>query len=385
MESYTSDRKRCNKMSKIVFVINYITNNGPSNMVLNIMKNMDKEQYNVFLVTLFEGNDEHAIAALKNYGVKVLPCKTLSRAKCIMGQDKEFHDILIEEQFDIIHSHGFIPDILTSRSKTSAKKVTTIHNNMFEDYVQTYGKVKAAIFIKMHLNALKKMDCCVGCSQSVYRIMRNYLSNVTYVRNGVEPKIAKRIVTRAELDVPEEAVVFVYSGVLNTGKNIAFLINQFATNHQDEEFLLVLGDGPEREACEKLADSHVKILGFQEDPAACYNISNIYISASKSEGFSISVLEALSCGLGLFLSDIPSHKEVISTGKDLYLGETFSIKDNGESFDAALERLRENFKKINKGQIRQFQKEKLSDKAMAEKYDRIYRKVLKAKNEETAG
>ena len=363
-------------MSKIVFVINYITNNGPSNMILNIMKNMDKEQYNVFLVTLFEGNDGHTIAALKNYGVKVLSCKTLSRAKCIMGQDKEFQDILIKEQFNIIHSHGLIPDILTSRSKTSAKKIATIHNNMFEDYVQTYGKVKAAIFIKIHLNALKKMDCCVGCSQSVYRIMRNYLSNVTYVRNGVEPKITKHIVTRAELDIPEEAVVFVYSGVLNARKNIAFLIDQFATNHQDEEFLLVLGDGPEKEKCMQLSDSHVKLIGFSDDPAAYYNISDIYTSSSKSEGFSVSILEALSCGLGLFVSDIPSHREVFGMEKELYLGEMFSISGEGRSFKTAINALLMNKNKISKQAIRQFQYEKLSDKAMEKEYEIVYRKVM---------
>ena len=36
--------------------------------------------------------------------------------------------------------------------------------------------------------------------------------------------------------------------------------------------------------------------------------------------FSISVLEALSCGLGLLLSDIPSHREVVEMGQDVYLG-----------------------------------------------------------------
>ena len=67
------------------------------------------------------------------------------------------------------------------------------------------------------------------------------------------------------------------------------------------------------------------------------NISDVYVSASKSEGFSISVLEALSCGLGLFLSDIPSHREVVEMGQDVYLGEIFSSGD----FEIKLNALRE--------------------------------------------
>lgn len=364
-------------MIKIAFVINYITNNGPSNVILDIIRNLDKEQYSVSLITLFEGNDERIVADLRNNGVQIFTCKTLSRAKCLLGQDREFQELVKREGFDIIHSHGIIPDILSSRVKTSARKVTTLHNNMFEDYVQTYGKVKARIFIKMHLDALKKMDCCVGCSKSVYQVMRKYLRNVTYIRNGIKPKIAKHTVTRAELNIPEEAVVFVFSGGLSFRKNAQFLTHSFVQYHNRNEYLLLLGDGPERENCEQLADDHVKILGFQNDPAAYYNISDVYASASRSEGFSISVLEALSCGLDLFLSDIPSHREVIDMGKGLYLGEIFSINDNGEKFKDKIKVVRETIAHINKDHIKIFQRKKLSDVSMATSYEISYRNLLK--------
>jgi glycosyltransferase involved in cell wall biosynthesis len=365
-------------MIKIGFVINYITNNGPSNVVLDIIRNLDREQYNIFLITLFEGNDDSIVADLQKNGVRVFPCKTLSRAKCLLGKDREFQEIVQREGFDIIHSHGFIPDILSSRVKTSVKKISTLHNNMFEDYVQTYGKLKAKIFIRMHLDALKKMDCCVGCSKSVYQVMQKYLRNVTFIRNGIKPKIAKHTVTRKELNIPEDAVVFVFSGGLSFGKNVQFLVQNFVQYHNINEFLVLLGDGSEREACEQMADDHIKLLGFQDDPAAYYNISDIYASASRSEGFSISVLEALSCGLGLFLSDIPSHREVIDMGRDLYLGENFSIQDDGRSFSTAIKKLREKYNKIDKEVIKNFQQMRLSDKAMTTKYDKVYSKVLKA-------
>ena len=360
-------------MIRIAFVINYITNNGPSNVVLDIIRNLDREQFDISLITLFDGNDDQIVADLRNDGAKVLACKTLSRTKCLLGQGKEFHELVKREEFDIIHSHGIVPDILSSHAKTSAKRITTLHNNMFEDYVQTYGKMKAKIFIKMHLDAIKKMDCCVGCSETVYQVMRKYLKNVTFIRNGIRPKIAKHTVTRRELNIPEDAVVFVFSGVLNFRKNVTFLIEYFVKNHKEEEYLLILGDGPDKEKCRQLADDHVKLLGFQDDPTAYYNISDIYTSASRSEGFSISVLEALSCGLGLLLSDIPSHREVISMELEIYLGEIFSIEDNGESYSKSFKKIQSSYKSLNKGMIRKFQRKKLSDTAMEKKYQKLYK------------
>lgn len=95
----------------------------------------------------------------------------------------------------------------------------------------------------------------------------------------------------------------------------------------------------------------------------------MYVSASKSEGFSISVLEALSCGLELFLSNIPSHEEVVSMGRTIPVGELFDEKNIGGAFD--------NIRSIqsNKDKIIEFQRENLSACKMAELYNSEYQKI----------
>ena len=353
-------------MVRIAYVINYIEKNGPSSVVLNIINNLDRSKYDVSLITLFEGNDEEVVSALQNNGVTVYECKTLSRMKCLMGQSKEFADIVEEEQFDILHTHGIIPDILSSRLHTAAKRITTLHNNMYEDYLDSYGDAKSHIFIALHLFALKKLDECVCCSKSVYDVMKDRLKNASFVRNGIEPAQAHSVVNRAEVDVPEDARIFLYAGVLNTGKNIVWLVENFVQYHKNNEYLLVLGSGEKGDECRAKADDHVRLLGFQTDPIAYMNISDVYVSASKSEGFSISVLEALSCGMGLFLSDIPSHREVVEMGQDVYLGETFLLDD----FETKLNALRN--KEIKKVEISEFQNKELSAKRMTKQYERFY-------------
>lgn len=354
------------KVIRVVYVINYIVKNGPSSVVLNLINNLDKSKYNISLITLFEGNDKEVVSKLRNNGVEIHECTALSRMKCLLGQGKEFSDIVEKGHFDILHTHGIIPDILSSRLHTTAKRVTTLHNNMYEDYLDTYGYAKSRIFIAWHQAALKKLDKCVCCSKSVYDVMENHLSNAVFIRNGIEPAQAHSVVARAEIGVPEIAKVFLYAGVLNSRKNVVWLIDNFVKYHSENEYLLVLGSGEKEAECKEKTDNNVRMLGFQSDPIAYMNISDVYVSASKSEGFSISVLEALSCGLGLFLSEIPSHREVVEMGQDVYLGETFSLDD----FEIKLNALRE--RKTNKVEIRAFQEKGLSAKEMTKQYESAY-------------
>ena len=353
-------------MVRIAYVINYIVKNGPSSVVLNLIKNLDKERYDITLITLFSGNDAEVVKSLKDNGVSVYECTTLRRMMCLLGQSNEFETIIKNGCFAILHTHGLVPDILSSRLRISLKKITTLHNNMYEDYLDSYGWVKSRVFIAMHLAALKKLDKCVCCSESVYRAMKRKLNNTAFVCNGIEPILEHSVVTRKEIGIPENARVFLYAGVLNSRKNVVYLIESFVRYHNEEEYLLVLGKGDKEESCRERADSHVRMLGFQSDPIAYMKISDVYASASRSEGFSISVLEALSCGLGLLLSDIPSHREVVEMGEDIYLGEVFNEEKFGETFC----KLRESH--FRKNELIKFQKEHLSAKVMTENYEKTY-------------
>lgn len=353
-------------MVRIAYVINYIVKNGPSSVVLNLINNLDRSEYDISLITLFEGNNAEVVSALRSNGVTIYECTTLSRMKCLLGRSKEFSDVVDKGHFDILHTHGIIPDILSSRLHTAAKRITTLHNNMYEDYLDSYGYAKSRIFIALHLAALKKLDESVCCSKSVYDVMKQHLPNASFICNGIEPVQAHSAITRAEVDVPENARIFLYAGVLNSRKNIVWLIEEFVRYHESDEYLLVLGSGEKEAECKAKADDHVRMLGFHTDPIAYMNISDVYVSASKSEGFSISVLEALSRGLGLFLSDIPSHREVVEMGQAVYLGETFSPDD----FEIKLNALRK--RKANMAAIKAFQEKNLSAKEMTKQYERAY-------------
>jgi glycosyltransferase involved in cell wall biosynthesis len=87
-------------------------------------------------------------------------------------------------------------------------------------------------------------------------------------------------------------------------------------------------------------DSRVRFLGFQRDVAPLLASADVYISASETEGFPLSVLEARRCGLYLILSDIVSHREVLESepgGGTLFQpGHTRALREVLVSSHAAL-------------------------------------------------
>jgi glycosyltransferase involved in cell wall biosynthesis len=57
----------------------------------------------------------------------------------------------------------------------------------------------------------------------------------------------------------------------------------------------------------------------QADLPRYYRSADLYISASHSDGTSISLLEAMACGAPVLLSDIPGNREWVAPGKNGWL------------------------------------------------------------------
>jgi len=85
--------------------------------------------------------------------------------------------------------------------------------------------------------------------------------------------------------------------------------------------LLVLGDGSLREEIEKIIctaglEDRVHLAGFvgTENLPHYYRAADLYLSASHVDGSSISLLEAMACGIAPLVSDIPGNREWVTPG-----------------------------------------------------------------------
>lgn len=86
--------------------------------------------------------------------------------------------------------------------------------------------------------------------------------------------------------------------------------------------LVMLGNGPQAALLRKIfidggVQERVRFPGQvkQVDLPAYYRAADLYVSASHSDGSSISLLEAMACGRPALVSDIPGNREWITHGK----------------------------------------------------------------------
>ena len=75
----------------------------------------------------------------------------------------------------------------------------------------------------------------------------------------------------------------------------------------------------------------------QADLPKYYQAADLYVSASHSDGTSISLLEALACGCPVLLSDIPGNREWIKPGEQGWLFRDGNTHDLAEKIIQAVE------------------------------------------------
>jgi glycosyltransferase involved in cell wall biosynthesis len=146
-----------------------------------------------------------------------------------------------------------------------------------------------------------------------HAITPNAAASQFYPRDQAEQQAA---LTRLKVTEPFCLVV----GTIEPRKNIANLLSAFELLHQRNELrghsLVLVGkvgwrSEPVTRLLEKYQGTWLKHLGYVPDDelAALYSATNLYVLPSIYEGFGIGVVEARACGAPVAVTDIPELTE----------------------------------------------------------------------------
>ena len=96
--------------------------------------------------------------------------------------------------------------------------------------------------------------------------------------------------------------------------------------------LIVVGDGPDREALEKLIadnalEKNVKLVGQSSDVKQYYQESNVVLVPSRWEGFGVVLLEAMACGTPVVAYENKGPNEIISNDFDGILIKQYDVNE----------------------------------------------------------
>lgn len=127
---------------------------------------------------------------------------------------------------------------------------------------------------------------------------------------------------------------------------------------------------------EKGLESSIKFMGVVGDVLPYYGIADVFLLPSSSEGVSIALLEAMSCGLPVVASNIPGNAEIIQNGKNGLLFDVENRMDCAQKIVLLLkdEQLADRLK----NEARRTIEELYSSDIMTKSFIEIYKKVLLA-------
>lgn len=149
------------------------------------------------------------------------------------------------------------------------------------------------------------------------------------IPNGVDPARFDRAdpVDRETLGVPPGAVLALYVGRLDPQKGLPTLIDAAATvvGARDDWHLALAGDGPERDALYRQAESHPKLagrvhwLGRRDDVPGLLKAADYFVLPSLWEGMPNAVLEAMAARRAVVASAVEGTEDLVLPGRTGWL------------------------------------------------------------------
>lgn len=163
-------------------------------------------------------------------------------------------------------------------------------------------------------------------------------------------KPADKTGCRKKLNLDENAFVVIFNRALENVYGIENLLEGFREFSKDKKDvkLLLVSDGSKKDFVNAFIRSNdleqkIEFVGrITNNELPLYlNASDVYLSTSLSDGTSLSLLEAMACGLGIVVTDLPAIREWINDENGIIAGV-----NNSGSVSAALEKYYENRKLI---------------------------------------
>lgn len=114
-------------------------------------------------------------------------------------------------------------------------------------------------------------------------------------------------------------------------KPVFVYFSRLAPEKSPEEFLkldlpgtkLVIGDGPLRKKLEEKYSQKNKFVGYKRgrELVDWLSLADVFVFPSRTETFGLVALEALACGIPVAAHNVMGPRDIITAGKDGYLGE----------------------------------------------------------------
>ena len=330
---------------KIIHIIPNLGKGGAERITIDIVRSLKRDSTNQVKLILFEDKIDYEVVDLLDV-IEIIPSKVqLSMHRKNILDIANLQQTFDNFQPDIIHSHLFEAEIV-SRSCffPSARWFTHVHDRMKSFENLNFFKIRSKrdltnYFEKQYLMKrynVNSLNRYIAISENIetylFAVLPVKLQEVYLLPNAIEVSRFKRPFN--DLKMADEQICKLISiGRLDINKNHQFLVDvvEHLKSRNFPVLLEILGEGDQRINLEsKIANlqlgKEIKLLGSLDNVQEYFWKSDIYIHSATTEGFGLTLIEAMAAGLPVITLDGGGNKKLIQEGKNGFLIEDQNVK-----------------------------------------------------------
>ena len=232
---------------------------------------------------------------------------------------KSLRALMEQNDYDMVHCHTPVAGVCTRLAckklrKDGLRVFYTAHGFHF---YKGAPRVNWLVYYPIEKYCARFTDVLITINKEDYAFAQRkmHVKRIEYVP-GVGIDVAKfqntvvdRREKRKDLGIPEDAILLLSVGELNSNKNQQVIIKALKILNDPRIHYAIVGDGFIRKRLIALSrslgvDDHVHFLGYRHDVNEIMKCADIFVHPSYREGLSVSVMEAMASGLTITGSDI---------------------------------------------------------------------------------
>jgi sugar transferase (PEP-CTERM/EpsH1 system associated) len=360
---------------KVLHILHSFSHGGLENGIVNIINGSTPDlEHELCLLTTAGDFINRLQKPIRYYELHKQPgnsLKTILQLRCVIR----------DSGADIVHTRnwGAFDGVLAA---CLCPGVTLLHGEHGRDFTDPHGlncrrnkmrrllSFRISKFTTVSIDLTKWLSDTVGIPKKKIILIRNGVDTARFTPRR-DPELRK------ELGIAANEFVIGTVGRLDPVKNHADLIRAFAKLLDDTAArLVIVGDGPERENLEQLAEKTSVacasiFTGYRSDVERFYGVFDLFVLNSLAEGMSNTLLEAMACGIPVVCSRAGANPELISEERGFLLQKN-SVVDLAQALEVAMNSL---ISRGHKNAIRNFVQEKHSLNSMVSEYVTLYRSI----------
>ncbi|MCX6444034.1 MAG: glycosyltransferase [Actinobacteria bacterium] len=315
--------------TKVMQVIARMNVGGPAVIVAELMRGLDKTQFEQILITGYCDDTEADYLDEVATDIKATRIAGLGRSVSPLADLKAFVGLvktIREFKPDVIHTHtakagvlGRITSIIAGRG---AVRIHTFHGHLLHGY---FAGWKTQLVVSIEKFLAGKTDQLIAIGNEVKKDLiaagiGNEEKFSVFFPGLPEPASYSKELIRRELELDPTTIYCTFVGRLTQIKRPDRLLDiaeKMAEEKVDIHFL-VAGEGELFESSKRRAAAQnlpITFLGWRKDIAQLFAASDIAILTSDNEGIPLTLIQAAQAGLPILAPSVGSIADIVKNEK----------------------------------------------------------------------